>query len=82
MLQIRKHVWEITGWIGAFFVLLPFSLNSFEVVGSQSWLYLGLHSLGCLLIAIYGFSKKALASWILNRICLLLGVIALLRAYL
>lgn len=82
MRKAGKYVWEIVGWIGAFFALLAFSLNSFEVVGSQSLAYLGMYSLGCLLMAFYGFSKKAPASWVLNIIFLLLGMVALARVYL
>ena len=81
MLQLRKYGWEAIGWIGAFFALLAFSLNSFNVIGSQSILYLGMYSLGCLLMACYGYSKKAPASWVLNLIFLLVAVIALLRIF-
>ena len=81
MLLLRKYGWEITGWIGAFFALLAFGLNSFEVIDSQSLLYLGMYSLGCLLMAFYGFSKKAPASWVLNIIFLLVAILALLRSY-
>lgn len=82
MMQVRKYFWDIAGWIGAFFALVAFSLNSLALVSSQSVLYLGMYSLGCLLMALYGFSKKAPASWILNLIFLLMGIIALLKAYL
>ncbi len=81
MLQIRRNFWEITGWVGAFFALLAFSLNSFDIIGSQSVLYLGMYSAGCLLMALYGFSKKAPASWVLNIIFLVMGIIALTRVY-
>lgn len=81
MVQLRKYVWEIAGWTGAFFALIAFSLNSLGAVSSQSVLYLGLYSLGCFLMALYGFSKKAPASWVLNIIFLLMGIIALVRAY-
>lgn len=82
MLQVRRNIWEITGWAGAFFALVAFSLNSFGVIGSQSILYLGMYSTGCLLMALYGFSKKAPASWVLNLIFLLMGLIALSRVHL
>lgn len=81
MMQVRKYFWEISGWLGASFALLAFSLNSLALVSSQSVLYLGMYSMGCLLMALYGFSKKAPASWILNLIFLLMGIIALLKAY-
>lgn len=82
MLQLRRNFWEIIGWLGACFALLAFSLNSFGYVGSQSLLYLGMYSIGCLLMAFYGFSKKAPASWVLNLIFLVLGLLAIIRAYL
>ena len=81
MLLLPKYAWEITGWIGALFALLAFSMNSFEMIESQSFLYLGMYSLGCLLMALYGFSKKAPASWVLNIIFLLVAIIAMLRTF-
>ncbi|MCX2682079.1 hypothetical protein OOZ15_19170 [Galbibacter sp. EGI 63066] len=81
MVQFRKYIWEIIGWIGSVFALLAFSLNSFDIISSQSMMYLGMYSLGCLLMGIYGFSKKAHASWVLNVIFLLMGVIVLIRVY-
>ena len=81
MVQLRKYIWEIAGWVGALFALLAFSLNSLGVIGSQSVLYLGMYSVGCLLMALYGFSKKAPASWVLNVIFLLVAVIALVRVF-
>lgn len=82
MLQLRKYLWEIAGWIGALFALFAFSLNSLGVIGSQSLLYLGMYSVGCFLMALYGFSKRAHASWVLNVIFLLMGVVAIIRAFL
>lgn len=79
MALFRKYVWEVIGWIGALFALLAFSLNSFNVIGSQSVEYLGMYIVGCFLMALYGFSKKAHASWVLNAIFLLMAVIALAR---
>lgn len=81
MVQLRKYVWEIAGWTGALFALLAFSMNSLGAISSQSVMYLGMYSLGCLLMALYGFSKKAPASWVLNVIFLLMGIFALVRAY-
>lgn len=81
-MRFKEYLWEVTGWIGALFALLAFSLNSFNVLGSQSVLYLGMYSIGCLLMALYGFSKKAPASWILNLIFLGVAVFALLKIHL
>lgn len=81
MLRIQKYKWDFIGWVGALFALIAFGLNSFEMIGSQSIVYLGMYSLGCLLMAFYGFSKRAPASWILNVIFLVTGLIAIMRIY-
>jgi hypothetical protein len=78
---LRKYVWEGIGWIGALFALLAFSLNSFNIIGSQSVQYLGMYIVGCLLMALYAASKKAHASWVLNAIFLLVAVFVLVRVY-
>lgn len=81
MVLFRKYVWEVTGWVGALFALLAFSLNSFNVIGSQSILYLGMYIVGCLLMALYALSKKAHASWVVNAIFLLVALIALVKVH-
>lgn len=82
MVLFKKHVREGIGWAGALFSLLAFSLNSFNVVSSQSVEYLGMNIAGCLLMIFYAVSKKAHASSVLNTIFLLMAVIALVRVYL
>ena len=79
---MQKYVWEAVGWIGALFALMAFSLNSFNLIGSQSLWYLGMYSIGCILMALYGYIKKAPASWVLNLIFLLVAFIALVRIFL
>lgn len=81
MVQFRKYVWEGIGWIGALFSLTAFSLNSWNVISSQSLLYLGMNIVGCLLMAFYAVEKRAHASWVLNLIFLLVAVIALVRVF-
>ena len=78
---MRKYVWEGIGWIGALFSLLAFSLNSFNMISSQSVQYLGMNIAGCFLMILYAVSKKAHASWVLNAVFLLMAVIALVRVY-
>lgn len=78
---MRKYVWEGIGWVGALFSLLAFSLNSFNMISSQSVQYLGMNIVGCFLMILYAVSKKAHASWVLNTIFLLMAVIALVRVY-
>lgn len=77
---MQKNIWEAIGWIGAVIALSAFSLNSFNLIGSQSPMYLGMYSTGCILMAAYGFVKNAPASWVLNLIFLLVALIALIRS--
>lgn len=81
MVLFRKYVWEGIGWTGAMFSLLAFSLNSFNLISSQSVAYLGMNIVGCFFLILYAVSKKAHASWVLNSIFLLMAVIALIRVY-
>ncbi|WP_236612851.1 CBU_0592 family membrane protein [Cesiribacter andamanensis] len=77
---MRTYIWEGIGWIGALFSLLAFSLNSLNVIGSQSVQYLGMNIIGCFCLILYAVFKKAHASWVLNSIFLLMAVVALLKA--
>lgn len=72
---------EVIGWSGALASLSAFSLNSLNVIGSQSIQYLVLNILGCGFLIVYAFSKKAHASWVLNSIWLLMTIVALVRVY-
>ncbi|EMR04375.1 hypothetical protein ADICEAN_00409 [Cesiribacter andamanensis AMV16] len=78
--RMRTYIWEGIGWIGALFSLLAFSLNSLNVIGSQSVQYLGMNIIGCFCLILYAVFKKAHASWVLNSIFLLMAVVALLKA--
>jgi len=78
----RKNIVEAVGWSGALASLSAFSLNSLNVIGSQSIQYLILNILGCGFLIVYAFFKKAHASWVLNSIWLLITVVALLKVYL
>jgi len=75
----RKNFIEVIGWSGALASLSAFSLNSMNVIGSQSIQYLVLNILGCGFLIVYAFSKKAHASWVLNSIWLLMTIVALIR---
>jgi hypothetical protein len=81
MVLVRKYVAEAIGWAGAFFSLSAFSLNSLNVISSQSVKYLGLNIIGCFFLILYAVSKKAYASWVLNSIWLLMTAVALIRVY-
>ncbi|OLY95019.1 hypothetical protein SAMN05444008_105167 [Cnuella takakiae] len=79
MLVQRKYIMEGVGWSGAVASLSAFSLNSMNIVGSQSVVYLTLNIIGCACLITYALYKKAHASWVLNSIWLLMTVVALFR---
>jgi len=79
---IRKYKHEAIGWMGATFSLIGFSLNSLNLVSSQSIEYLSLNVLGCFLLIIYAIHKKAHASWVLNSIWIVMTLVAFAKAYL
>lgn len=79
MIMARKYVVEVIGWIGAVFSLSAFSLNSLNVIQSQSVSYLLLNIFGCAFLITYAVFKKAHASWVLNTVWLLMTVLALLK---
>lgn len=81
MVIIRKYKMELVGWTGATISLGAYSLNSLNIVGSQSVAYLLMNIFGCFFLILYAFSKKAHASWVLNTIWLLMTMVALLRVY-
>ncbi|HWJ26124.1 MAG TPA: hypothetical protein VNS32_06250 [Flavisolibacter sp.] len=81
MLQ-RKDIMELVGWIGAVASLSAFSLNSLNIISSQSVQYLLLNIFGCFFLIVYAVFKKAHASWVLNSIWLLITVVALFKVWL
>jgi hypothetical protein len=82
MVLVRKYLKEAIGWAGAVFSLTAFSLNSLNIIGSQSMPYLLMNLIGCFFLIIYAVFKKAHANWVLNSIWLLITGIALLKVYL
>lgn len=82
MLLQRKYLKEAIGWAGALCSLLGFSLNTLNMISSQSLTYLLLNVLGCAFLIIYAVNKKAHASWVLNSIWLLITAIALVKGLL
>lgn len=81
MVLQRKGLVEAIGWMGAAASLTAFSLNSLNVISSQSVVYLLLNILGCCFLITYAFFKKAHASWVLNSIWLIITVVALIKVY-
>lgn len=76
---VRKYKREAIGWAGAVFSLTAFSLNSLNIIGSQSMQYLLMNIIGCFFLIIYAVHKKAHANWVLNSIWLLMTAVALLK---
>ena len=81
MQLLRKYIEEAIGWAGAMFSLSAFSLNSLNIIGSQSIEYLLMNIVGCFFLIIYAVFKKAHASWVLNSIWLLMTAVALIKVY-
>ncbi len=81
MLLMRKYSKEAVGWTGALFSLSAFSLNSLNIIGSQSLEYLFMNIVGCFFLIIYAVFKKAHASWVLNTIWLLMTAVALVKVW-
>lgn len=79
MVVLRKYKTEMIGWTGAMFSLGAYSLNSLNIIGSQSKEYLTMNIFGCFFLILYAISKKAHASWVLNSIWLLMTLVALLK---
>jgi len=72
-----KNIIESMGWIGAFFSLLAYSLNSLNFIQSQSTAYLWMNIIGCFFLIIYTYHKKAYANSVVNSIWLLMTVVAI-----
>ncbi|GAA4317473.1 CBU_0592 family membrane protein [Flaviaesturariibacter amylovorans] len=77
----RKIAIEAAGWTGAVFSLSAYSLNSLDLIESQSIAYLVMNIIGCAFLIIYAVCKKAYASWVLNGIWLLMTAVALVKIY-
>ncbi|WP_449421282.1 CBU_0592 family membrane protein [Rhodocytophaga rosea] len=77
----RRYILESIGWTGALFSLLAYSLNSLNVILSQSKEYLAMNVLGCFMLIIYTYYKKAYANSVLNTIWLVMTIVALIKVY-
>lgn len=75
----RKYLIEIVGWTGAIFSLLAYSLNSLDLMKSQSTAYLSMNVIGCFFLIIYTYHKKAYANSVLNSIWLLMTIVAMIN---
>ena len=72
---------ELVGWTGAAFSLLAYSLNSLNLILSQSTGYLLMNVIGCFFLIIYTYHKKAYANSVLNTIWLLMTLVALMKFF-
>lgn len=77
----KKYFLELIGWSGAVFSLLAYSLNSLNIILSQSQEYLVMNVVGCFCLIIYTYYKKAYANSVLNTIWLFMTVVALVKVY-
>jgi hypothetical protein len=77
----RKYLIEFVGWTGAAFSLLAYSLNSLNLILSQSSGYLLMNVIGCFFLIIYTYHKRAYANSVLNSIWLLMTLVALARYF-
>ena len=78
---LRKYWIELLGWTGAAFSLLAYSLNSLNIILSQSTSYLLMNIVGCFFLIIYTYHKKAYANSVVNTIWLLMTFVAMLRFF-
>jgi fluoride ion exporter CrcB/FEX len=76
-----KFIIDSLGWFGALASLLAYSMNSLNMIGSQSMEYLALNVIGCFFLIIYTYSKKAFANSILNSIWLFMTIIAMVKIF-
>ena len=81
MTFLRKNYIEFIGWTGAIFSLLAYSLNSLNFILSQSIEYLVMNVVGCFLLIIYTYRKKAYANSVLNSIWLFMTVVAMIKIF-
>jgi fluoride ion exporter CrcB/FEX len=56
----RKYIFELIGWSGAVFSLLAYSLNSLNLIISQSKEYLAMNVIGCFFLIIIYLLQKSL----------------------
>ena len=70
---------EIVGWLGAFLVLLAFSLNVANYTNSSSLLFLMLNMIGALLLVINSFSNGAYHFTLLNSVWFVVALTGLVR---
>ena len=68
---------DLIGWCGAIVSLVAYGLNTQEIVGSRSSVFLLMNTFGCLCLIFYTFRKKAFANTVINSVYLLLTLSAI-----
>ena len=79
---LRGRLLDGLGWAGALASLAAYALNSLGALASHSLPYLLLNVLGCGLLIVYTYHKRAFANTTLNSVWLFVTLAALAKAFL
>lgn len=74
-----KLLFDITGWIGSFAVVLAYALNSYQKIKSDSYLFLFLNIIGGLCLIAYTAFYSAFANTFLNIVWVIIAIPALIK---
>lgn len=74
-----KFLFDITGWIGSFAVVLAYALNSYQRIKSDSYTFLYLNLIGGLCLIAYTAFYSAYANTFLNIVWVIIAIPALLK---
>jgi hypothetical protein len=74
-----KLIFDITGWIGSFAVVLAYALNSYQKIKSDSYLFLFLNIIGGLCLIAYTAFYSAFANTFLNIVWVIIAIPALIK---
>lgn len=74
-----EYVIEGIGIIGALGILIPYGLNSYQKISSDSPVFYWLNFTGGILLIIYSIYKDAWANLIINIVWVLVAVVAITR---
>ncbi|MBS1792319.1 MAG: hypothetical protein JSS81_00615 [Acidobacteria bacterium] len=72
----RKYL-DFLGWFGGVVCLTMYGLNTQQILGSGSPIFLSMNTFGCCCLIYYTFRKGAFANTALNSVYLLITLIAL-----
>lgn len=74
-----RLIFDITGWIGSFAVVLAYALNSYQKIKSDSYLFLFLNIIGGLCLIAYTAFYSAFANTFLNIVWVIIAIPALIK---